>query len=96
MDKFRRSQNKDFAREIFDLVASDAERSFSESSDDEINDGVNGKLIHMNIWLGQDKGHVSLVGLATDKPTMLANKFAKKHRLSIGAQLELRHLISRK
>jgi len=50
----------------------------------------------MNIWLGQDKGHVSLVGLATDKPTMLANKFAKKHRLSIGAQLELRHLISRK
>jgi len=50
----------------------------------------------MNIWLGQEKGHVSLVGLATDKPAMLADKFGRKHRLSIGAQLELRQLISRK
>lgn len=57
---------------------------------------MNGKLIHLNIWLGQDQGHVSLVGLATDKPTALANKFSKKYRLSVGAQLELRHLISRK
>jgi len=37
---------------------------------------------------------VPLVGLATEKPIELARKFARKHRLSVGAQIELRRLIS--
>jgi hypothetical protein len=68
------------------LVQSDAEYSDSDSSSsDDSNDHKNGMLLHMNIWLGPERGHQPLVGLATDKPAVLAKNFCKKHRLSINA-----------
>jgi hypothetical protein len=45
---------------IAKLAKEDAERSFTDSSDDQSDDPNNGMIIYMQIWLGDEIGHKPL------------------------------------
>ncbi len=94
MDKYRRELNQDFADQIMDLIEDDCERSFSESSSDDSN--MDGQLIYLYVWLGNETGHKTLQGTTKDKPSVLARQFAQKYNLTMNQQIELQIMVAKK